>query len=348
MDRNVQFEGFKGDEYDFHVDNTSSSWCMNYDFKAVEEGRIIKEEFPDKASGIMQAYVMNLRREKFSDIRFRRALNYAFDFETTNEIVACSLFNRISSYFAGTELASAGLPEGKELEILETVRGRVPDEVFTTEYTNPVNGSPENLRNNLREALNLLNEAGYKLEGEALIDPKTNEQVTLEFIYHSQTSERWLLPYVTNLKKIGIETEVRLIDTPQYIERVRERDFDITTLVWGQSLSPGNEQRYFWGSDSADVEQSRNYAGIKNPAIDELIDKVIFAKDREELVAATKALDRVLLWNFYVVPQFYKSVDWTARWNRFSRPESLPEYHHGFPSIWWWDEAKVTETGEPK
>ena len=345
LDDAVQLEAFKGDQYDFRAERSSSGWCKKYDFEAVNDGRVIKEVYPDKSSGVMQAYVLNLRNEKFSDQRLRQALNLAYDFETTNEVVSCNLLKRIDSYFAGTELASSGLPTGLELEILEEIRDLVPPEVFTTEYKNPVNGSPENIRKNLREAINLLREAGYNLEDGKLIDPATGEQVRIEFIYNDKGSERSLVPYQKSLEKIGIAADLRLIDVPQYINRIRERDFEVATLLWGQSLSPGNEQRNYWGSESADEPQSRNYAGIKNPALDHLIEKIIFAETREELVATTRAMDRVLLWNHYLVPQFYTGEDRYARWDRFSHPENLPEFSFGFPTIWWWDEAKAEQTG---
>ncbi len=348
MDNAVEFEAFKGDQYDFRAEPSASQWAKRYEFNALEDGRVIKEEFPDKGSGIMQGYVPNLRREKFQDPRVREALNYAYDFETTNEVVSANLLKRINSYFAGTELASSGLPEGLELEILETVRGEVPEEVFTTEYRNPVGGNPQNVRKNLRHALTLLQQAGYKLDGRKLVKEDTGEQLSIEFIYYDKSFERGLLPYTKNLNQIGIKTDLRLIDQPQYLNRVRNRDFDMTILAWRESLSPGNEQRDFWGSAAADSKQSRNYAGIKNPAVDKLVDRIIFAKTREELVAATRALDRVLLWNYYVVPQFYSDVDRTARWDRFSHPENIPEYTYGFPTIWWYDEAKAAKTGAPK
>lgn len=348
LDNAVEFEAFKGDQYDFRVEPSASQWAKAYGFPAIEDGRVVQEEFPDKASGIMQAFVPNLRRGKFSSPKLREALNYAYDFETTNEIVSANLLKRIGSYFAGTELASSGLPEGLELDILESVRDGVPPEVFTKEYKNPVGGNSGNVRNNLRQAVKLLGEAGYGLDGGKMVNRETGEQLAIEFIYYDKSFERSILPYTKNLNSIGIRTDLRLIDLPQYVNRVRNRDFDMATLAWRQSLSPGNEQRDFWGSVSADRAQSRNYAGIANPAVDTLIDRIIFAKNRDELVAATRALDRVLLWNHYVVPQFYADVDRTARWDRFSHPDNVPEYTHGFPTIWWFDEAKASEVGAKK
>ncbi|NBN65769.1 extracellular solute-binding protein [Pannonibacter tanglangensis] len=348
MDQAVELEAFKGDQYDFRQELSASQWAKAYDFPAIREGRVVKEEFVDKGSGRMQAFVPNLRRPKFQDARVRQALNYAYDFETTNEIVSANLLKRIGSYFAGTDLGATGLPTGKELEILETLRGQIPEEVFTTEFRNPVGGNPENVRNNLRQAVRLLTEAGFKRENGQIIDPTSGEQFTIEFLYFDKSAERTLLPYAKNLESIGIRPVLRLVDQPQYINRINSRDFDMATLVWGQSLSPGNEQRDFWGSEAADREQSRNYAGIKNPAVDTLIDRIVFAKDRAELVAATKALDRVLLWNHYVVPQFYADKDRTVRWNRFGHPAKMPEFTFAFPTIWWYDAALAAKTGAPK
>ena len=345
LDDSVQFEAFKGDQYDFHTERSSSQWAKRYDFPAIKDGRVVKEIFPDKSRGVMQGFFLNQRREKFQNPDVRQALNYAYDFETTNEIVSANLLKRVNSYFAGTELASSGLPQGKELEILEEVRDMVPPEVFTEEFKNPVGGNPQNVRANLREAVKLLRKAGYELKDRKMVDPKTGEQLSIEFLYRDKASERPLLPYSQTLEAIGIKPILRLVDTSQFVNRVRSRDFDTVVLAIGQSLSPGNEQREYWGSESADNESSANYAGIKNPAIDKLIDKVIFAEDRETLVAATRALDRVLLWNHYVVPQFYSDETRTARWNRFGHPQQMPEYSTGFPTIWWYDEALAAKTG---
>ncbi len=345
-DSTVVLEAFKGDQYDFRSENSAKNWATGYDFPARSEGKVILETFPDKAVGRMQAFVMNLRLPKFSDERVREALNYAFDFETVNRTTFYGQYKRIASYFAGTELASSGLPQGKELEILESVRDLVPASVFTTPYENPVGGSAEAMRTNLRKAVDLLKEAGYGLKGRQMVNLATGEPLTIEFVDNDPNSERYVLPFANNLKRIGIEMSFRVLDTPQYINRVQNRDYEMTTLAWPQSLSPGNEQRDFWGSEAADRNQSRNFAGIKDKGVDALIDKVIFADTREYLIAATKALDRVLLAHHYVVPQWYLDLFRTARWDRFSHPQNMPQYTHGFPQIWWWDAAKAAKTGE--
>ena len=345
-DATVLLEAFKGDQYDYRLENSAKNWATGYDFPARQEGKVILQTFPDKASGAMQAFVMNLRREKFQDARVRLALNYAWDFESIKDSIFFGQYKRITSYYAGTELASSGLPQGKELEILETVRDEVPPEVFTTPYSNPVGGTPEAARENLRKALQLLREAGYELKGSQLVNSKTGEPFTIELLDNDPNLERYVLPYQQSLAKIGVELTLRIVDSSQLVDRIRNRDFDMTVHIWGQSLSPGNEQKRMWGSSSADEPSSENLPGIKNPAIDKLIDRVIFSKDRDELVAATRALDRVLLWNQYVIPQFFTDVYRLARWDRFGHPENIPPYTPGFPDIWWYDEAKAAKVSQ--
>jgi microcin C transport system substrate-binding protein len=348
-DSTVLLEAFKGDRYDFRSENSARNWATAYDFPAIREGRVIREEFPVRATGVMQAFVLNLRRQRFQDARVRRAFNLAFDFEDINRTIFYGLYKRTDSFFAGTELASSGLPEGREPEILESVRAKVPASVFAAPYANPVNGSPEKVRANLREALRLLGEAGYELKNQRLVDKKTGEPFTVEFLGYDTSLERFVMPYVQALGRIGITMSIRTVDAAQFQNRLRSFDFDVTTDLWAQSLSPGNEQREFWGSGAADRPGSRNTAGIRGEGVDALIERVIFAKDRDELVAATKALDRVLLHHDYVVPQFYAGQTRTARWDRFARPKNLPEYGgSGFPTIWWYDPAKAAKTGAPR
>jgi microcin C transport system substrate-binding protein len=346
-DSTVALEAFKGDQVDWRVENSAKNWATAYDFPAVTEKYVLLEEFPNRSSGIMQAFALNVRRDKFKDLRVRRALNFAFDFEEMNKQIFFNQYKRISSYFDGTELASSGLPQGRELEILETVRTDVPSEVFTTPYTNPVGGSPEAVRDNLREALRLFKEAGYEVRDRKLVDARTGTQFALELLDEDPTYERIMLFYKPSLERLGIAVSVRTIDPTQYENRLRSWDFDVVVASWGESLSPGNEQREYWSSQAADVAGSRNIIGIKNPAIDKLIDRVIFTKDRDDLIAATRALDRVLLWNHYVVPQWNYPKIRTARWDRFGRPSELPKYGlSGFPAIWWFDADKAARIGK--
>lgn len=346
-DGTVALEAFKGDQVDWRTENSAKNWATAYDFPAVADKRVILEEFLNRSSGIMQAFAFNIRRDKFKDSRVRRALNYAFDFEEMNKQIFFNQYKRISSYFDGTELASSGLPEGKELEILETVRAEVPPEVFTKPYANPVGGNPEAVRNNLREALQLLKDAGYEVRDRKLVNAKTGAPFELELLGEDPSFERVMLFFKPSLERLGINVSVRTIDATQYENRLRTWDFDIVVSSWPESLSPGNEQREFWGSQAADMAGSRNVIGIKNPAIDKLIERVIFTKDRADLVAATKALDRVLLWNNYVVPQWTYNKIRTARWDRFGRPPEPPKYGlSGFPAIWWYDADKAAKSGK--
>src|SRR5262245_23402262 len=294
----------------------------------------------------MQAFVFNTRRDKFKDPRVRRAFNFAFDFEEMNRQFFFGQYSRIASFFEGTELAATGLPHGLELEILETQRGKLPPDVFTKPYKNPATGTPEALRANLREATRLLREAGYEVRDQRLIDRKTGEPMTVEFLFAAPQFERIALFYKAALSRLGVNATVRTVDSAQYENRLRAFDFDVVIFGWPQSLSPGNEQRGFWGSQAADQPGSRNVAGIKDPAVDALIDRVIFAKSRAELVAATRALDRALLWNHYVVPQWTYGKERTIRWDRFGRPERMPEFGGAdFPAIWWWDAEKAAKIG---
>jgi microcin C transport system substrate-binding protein len=344
-DDTVELEAFKADQFDFRVENSAKNWATAYDFPARREGKVVLEEFSERARGVMQAFIPNLRREKFSDARVRQALIYALDFEEMNKTLFFGLYQRINSFFSGTELASSGLPAGKELEILETVRDKVPAEVFTKAYATPVGGSEEARRANLREATRLLREAGYEIRDRKLVNAKTGEPFTVDFLIVSPAFERIILFYKPALERLGIAVTVRVVDSSQYVNRVRARDFDMIVAGWAQSLSPGNEQRDFFGAEAADREASRNYGGIKDPAVDAMIERVIYAKDRDELVAATKALDRVLLWNHYVVPTWTSSVSRTARWDRFGKPQTLPAYSYGFPDIWWYDQARAAKSG---
>jgi microcin C transport system substrate-binding protein len=345
-DSTVAIEAFKADQVDWRTENSAKSWATAYDFPAVRDKRVIVEEFPQRDRGIMQGFVFNTRREKFKDPRLRRAFNFAYDFEEMNKQLFFGQYKRINSYFDGTELASSGLPQGQELEILEKVRDQVPPEVFTTPYTNPVGGTPENVRANLREGTRLLKEAGYEIRNQKLVNAKTGEATSVEILTEEPTIERIILFYKPSLERLGIGVSVRTVDDPQYENRLRSWDFDMIIGTWPESLSPGNEQRDYWSSQAADTPGSRNYIGIKNPAVDALIERVIFAKNRAELVAATRALDRVLLWNHYVVPQFTYDKSRTARWDRFSRPDPLPKYGaSAFPTVWWWDAEKAAKTG---
>lgn len=346
LDLTVQFEAFKGDQFDWWSENTARRWATAYDFPAVTEGRVVLELFPQDyaGSGIGLGFIPNLRREKFQDARVREALNYAFDFEELSDTLFYNQYERIDSYFFGLPFKATGLPEGEELEILESIRDLVPPSVFTEPYANPVSGDPVRLRENLRTALSLFNEAGYTLDGNRLVDAN-GQQFSFEILLNGPTIEPVAQNLATNLGQIGVAVSIRSVDSPQYINRARSFDFDVIYSGWAQSFSPGNEQRFFFGSSTADQEGSQNYAGIANPAVDALIDKLVVADDRDTQLAVTKALDRVLLHNHYMVPSYSLRNSRIARWDRFSRPENLPEFSSGFPTIWWWDAEKAARTG---
>ena len=340
-DENSMWQAFtKGGFEDYRVENRSQKWAIGYDFKAFKAGDVIKEEFDTNSSQTMQGVVINTRREKFKDRRVRQALTLAFDFETMNKNLFYGQYVRTDSYFEGTSLAATGLPKGRELEILEKYRGRIPDELFTKEFKLPVFASRNSTRSNLKKAFVLLKQAGWVNKGRKLVNKKTGEQFEIEYLARDASAERVINPYIANLKRLGFDATLRIVDVSQYIGRMNESDFDMTTLAVRQSQSPGNEQREYWGSVSADRKGSQNYPGIKNSAIDELIEQLIFAKDRNELVAMTKALDRILLWNYYYIPQWHNPKVWLAYWNKFGIPRPQPKFVGIDPFSWWIDADK--------
>ncbi len=349
-DTTVLLEAFKGDQIDFRGENSAKNWATAYDFPAVKEGRVKREEFEQRASGRMQAFVFNLRREPFKDQRVRRAFNLAFDFEEMNKTVFYGQYQRISSFFEGSDLAARGVPEGMEKDVLLSLGGLLPPEmlakVLTTPYTNPTTGTPDAVRNNLREADRLLKEAGYSIKDGKRINA-AGQVFKIELLAYDSSFERVLLFFKPSLERLGITVSVRVVDPSQYENRMRNFDFDMTTELWAQSLSPGNEQREYWGSKAARLDGSRNTMGIQNPAVDALIERLVMAQSREEQVAVTKAMDRVLLAHDYLIPQWTYLFERTARWDRFARPAILPLYGaSGFPIIWWYDAERAARTGK--
>jgi microcin C transport system substrate-binding protein len=345
-DSTVALEAFKGDQVDWRIENIAKNWATAYDFPAVRDKRVVLEEFPVTDQGIMQAFVFNTRRPKFADARLRRAFNFAFDFEEMNKQLFFGQYHRITSYFDGTELAATGLPEGLELEILNTVRDKVPPEAFTTPYTNPSVGSPEKIRANLIEAARLLKEAGYEIRDRKLINVKSGGPLSVEMLINDPTFERVVLFYKPQLERLGVAVTVRTVEEAQYENRLRQWDYDIIIHSWGQSLSPGNEQREFFGSEAADQQGSRNLLGVKSKVIDELIEQLIAAPSRESLVAHTRALDCVLQHDYYVIPQFHLAAFWVAYWDKFRRPAVVPKYGLGFDT--WWVDPTAEQTIETK
>jgi len=338
-DESVALEAFKSGQIDYRAENSSKRWANAYNFPAYRQKKIVKKEIELQTSEAMQAFVMNTRRKKFQDANVRKAFILAFNFEWANRNLFFGQYRRTSSFFEGTELASSGLPKGKELEILNEVRDMVPAEVFTTEYKLPNNSNPRQYRKNLIKARRLLRKAGWKVADGMCIHTDTGERLKVTFLLLQDSFKRVVMPYVRDLKKLGIEANVRKVDSAQYVRRLRSFDFDIIIGSFRQSQSPGNEQRDYWSSAAANKKGSRNLIGIKNKAIDKLIDKVIFAKDRAELVAASRALDRVLLWNHYVVPQWYSPYERIAFWKKFGSPKITPSQDIGFLKSWWFDKS---------
>jgi len=288
----------------------------------------------------MQGFVFNTRRAIFADRRVRWALAHAFDFRWSNRNLFYGAYTRTTSYFSNSELASRGLPSGAELAVLAPYRGRVPGEVFTKQYLPPKAGTNRRLRVNLLKALKILKEAGWVVRQGKLINAETNQQMRFEVLLVSPAFERIVGPFIYNLRRLGIEARMRTVDTSQYQNRVRAFDFDMIVGSWGQSLSPGNEQRSYWNSRNADLDGGRNYAGIKDPVVDELVEKLIAAPDRKGLVARTRALDRVLLWGHYVIPQWHIRADRFAFWDKFGRPDKIP-LRGADVDTWWLDADKA-------
>ena len=331
----------KAGQIDYREENQAKAWALDYDVPRVREGWLKLEEVPHQRPTGMQAFVINNRRPVFADARVRRALAYAFDFEWSNRNLFFSQYARTESYFSNSELASSGLPEGEERDILDCFRGRIPDEVSSEVYAAPATDGSGWPRDNLREAFALLAEAGWVVRDSKLVNAETGVGMDFEILLVSPAFERIVLPFKRNLGRLGIDVRVRLVDRSQYINRLREFDFDVIVASWGQSDSPGNEQRDFWGSAAANSPGGRNYAGINDPVVDELIELIISAPDRESLISRTRALDRVLLWGHYVIPQWHARNQRIAYWNKFSRPALTPRNGTSL-SYWWIDAVKAS------
>lgn len=338
-DTTVALEAFKAGRFDYRSENASKLWATAYESPQVKSGKIKKEEIAHDRSTGMQGFVFNTRRDMFKDKRVRKALGYAFDFEWSNTALFYGQYVRTRSFFENSELAATGLPSEAELKILEPLRGRIPDEVFTTEYNPPSTEGKNGLRKNLRVASKLLNEAGWVIEGKKRVNAETGKPLEFEILLQSPLFERIVLPFAQNLEKLGVKARVRTVDTSQYRRRLDTYDYDVIVGGAGQSLSPGNEQRAYWGSESADQEGGRNTIGIKDPAIDQLIETLIAAPDRQSLITATRALDRVLQWGHYVIPQWHIPYDRVAYWNIFDRPDITPTSGNQF-FTWWVDPDK--------
>lgn len=335
-DMSVALEAFKGGQFDLNLEYSAKDWATGYDSPALRDGRIIKEAVPNHNPVGMQGFVFNLRRPVFQDRRVRQALGLLFDFEWSNKQLFYGAYKRTSSFFENSEMAAHQLPDEDELKILEPLRDQIPPEVFTEVFQPPVTKGDGDIREQQRRAYQLLQEAGYRIENDRMVGPD-GKPLSFEFMLHQTNLERILLPYKRNLGELGIDMQIRRVDTSQFINRMRNRDFDMTSVVWGQSNSPGNEQREFWHSGSADNPGSRNYMGLRDPAVDQLVEGLIRADSRKSLVAHARALDRVLQWGFYVVPNYHVNTWRIAYWNRFGHPERAPLYDYGLMS--WWQKS---------
>ena len=332
-DNTVALEAFKAGQIDFRTENVAKDWATAYDFPAVRRGLVKKEEIRHEIPTGMQCFAVNLRRPLFQDARVRRALIELFDFEWMNANLFYGAYTRTKSYFSNSELASSGLPQGREREILEQFRGRVPDRLFTEEYSLPVTDGSGNNRAGLRRALGLMREAGWTVRDRRLVNAQ-GQPFAFEILLSTPTFERVALPYKDALERLGISVQVRTVDPAQYQKRIENFDYDMTVEVIPQSLSPGNEQRDFFTCAKAQELGSQNVPGFCDPVIDELVEMVIAAPDRAELIARTRALDRVLLWHDYVVPHWHIQSFRIAYWDKFGRPPRNPRYDLALDS-WW-------------
>ena len=339
-DRTVLVEALKAGEYDFHEEYTSKVWATQYDIPAVEEGWLVKDVLKDNTPSGVQAFFFNTRLPKFQDRRVREALAYAFDFEWLNKNQFYGLYDRMASYFENSELAARDLPSEAELALLEPHRGAVPEEVFTKAFVPPATDGSGNNRGNLRTARAMLKEAGWVTKDGALVHGETGEPMTVEFLYFEPTFERIYAAFGRSLERLGVGVNLRLVDGAQYEERLKTHDFEVTTIRFVFSLSPGAELNSFFASSTVDQVGSFNIAGINDPVVDALMGEVAAATDRPSLIAASRALDRVLLWGHYMIPQWYKGAHHLVYWNKFDRPEVKPRYARGVFDTWWIDREK--------
>lgn len=333
-DAQVAIEAFTGGRFDFRRENSSKAWATAYDVPAVKKGLIKLEEFDHDRPAGMQGFAFNLRREIFEDPKVREALAYAFDFDWSNKNLFYGQYTRTRSYFENSELAATGLPSDAELKLLEPYRGQIPDEVFTKEYNPPKSDGSGNMRSNLRIGSKLLRDAGWVIKDGVRVNEKTGKKLEFEVLLVSPLFERIVLPFAKNLEKLGVTARVRTVESAQYQRRTDTFDYDMIVGSWGQSLSPGNEQRDFWSSDAAGREGSRNLTGIRSKVVDELIEKLIAAPDRDALIAACRALDRVLQWQHLVIPHFHAGYDRIAYWDKFGQPKVTPT--RGTQFLTWW------------
>ncbi|MBC9250299.1 hypothetical protein A9179_08455 [Pseudomonas alcaligenes] len=337
-DTQVALEAFKAGRFDVNLEYSAKDWNTGYDCPALRAGQFVQESIANHNPAGMQGYVYNLRRPMFQDIRVREAIALLFDFEWANKQLFYGAYKRTNSYFANSEMAARELPDAAELKILEPLRAQLPPQVFSEVFNPPVSDGSGIIREQSRRAYQLLTQAGYRIENDKMVDA-SGKQLSFEFLNFQTNLERVLLPFKRNLAELGIDMQIRRVDASQYINRLRSRDFDMTSAIWPQSNSPGNEQREYWHSSSADNPGSRNLMGLRDPAIDKLVEGLPHANSRQALVSHTRALDRALLWGHYVVPNYYVDTWRVAYWKRFGRPAVTPLYDYGLMT--WWEERPI-------
>lgn len=343
----IAFEGFKSGQYTLHEEFTARKWVTEYHFPAVKTGMVVKYKFQHNNPIPTQSFVFNTRRTPFQDIKLRQAISYAYDFEWQNKALFYGQYRRLQSYFANSELEAKSVPNSAELAILKPYLSKltpIQRQGVLKDWKYPVSDASGFNRSNLLTARQLLIKAGYTFKDGRLLDTQ-GKPIRIEFLIHQDGLQRTLMPFIRNMKRLGVDVAIRHVDVPQYIERMRSKDFDMTTNVMPQSLNPGNEQAQFWGSASADQPGNYNYAGIKNPIIDEVIQQIIRAPDREQLVIRTKVLDRLLRAGYYQIPTYGKGENWFAYWNMYHQPKVKPKLSTGID--YWWSDAgqakKVTQ-----
>jgi len=346
-DRSIEREAFKSGDIDFFNENSSKEWATSYEVPALKKGLLKKELIENENPQGMQGFAFNLRKDIFKDRKVREALSYAFDFEWTNKNLFYGAYKRTNSFFENSELASSGIPTGQELDYLTPYMDVLPKEVFIEEYNPPQTDGSGFMRSELKKASILLKNSGWELVNGKLINKISKKEFKFEILLVSPAFERIVLPFKDNLEKLGINVNVRTIDSAQYQNRLDNFEFDMIVSTFSQTLSPGNEQKNFWGSDAAKTNGSRNIIGIKDWVIDSLIDKVISSKNREDLIYRTKALDRVLLWGHYIIPQWHISAYRTLYWDIFDKPKIRPKYSLG-RNTWWIDENKANSIDQRK
>jgi len=340
-DNTVALEALKAGQFDYWLEVSAKNWATAYDVPAVRDGRLIREELRNGNPTGMQGFVFNLRRPLFQDVRVRQALSLLLDYEWTNKQLFNGAYTRTGSYFENSEMAASGPPGPQELKILEPLRGQIPEQVFGGPFQNPVSDASGMIRERQRQAYKLLLEAGWKIADDKMVDAQ-GKPVSIEFLLVQTEFERVLLPFKRNLADLGIELSIRRVDVSQYINRVRSRDFDMMVGSFPQSSSPGNEQREYWSSSSADNPGSRNLIGLRDPAIDRLVEGLINAESRQALIAHTRALDRVLLWGYYVIPNWHIKTWRVAYWDHIGHPERSPLYDVGLDTWWIKPQARPT------